>query len=324
LIGTGFFRFGEVNHDDCITLRSLGYDLADNQIDTLTKAFLATTVACARCHNHKLDAISTDDYYAMLGVLRSSRNVSHCIDSPEVNQAQKKRMREIKSELRRELALIWRNDAVEFSRYMQAAHATRGKRPEAAELSAGLDARKLEKWVAALLLEKQPIEEPFEVWRQLSAADTPATPEVNPETKVRSTSEVWQALVQQFTKEEIERTEFNQTKFVPFADFRQYRPQDGQTLQDLGVTSDWKSGGQAMTEGASFSGDFVVSLEADTIVQAILPTGRFTHSLSSKLNGTLRSPVIPAGKKYLSVQVLGQRSSAVRLVSNHRPTIGKA
>jgi len=36
----------------------IGYDIADNQIDTLTKAFQATTVACARCHDHKLDAIS--------------------------------------------------------------------------------------------------------------------------------------------------------------------------------------------------------------------------------------------------------------------------
>ena len=57
----------------------------DNQIDTLTKAFQATTVACARCHDHKLDAISTQDYYALLGILRSSRLVSHTIDAPEAN-----------------------------------------------------------------------------------------------------------------------------------------------------------------------------------------------------------------------------------------------
>ena len=59
VIGTAFYRFGEVNHDDCIGLRQIGYDLLDNQIDTLTKAFQATTVACARCHDHKLDAVST-------------------------------------------------------------------------------------------------------------------------------------------------------------------------------------------------------------------------------------------------------------------------
>jgi hypothetical protein len=48
VIGTGIYRFGEVNHDDCISLRSIGYDLADNQIDTLAKAFLATTVSLSR------------------------------------------------------------------------------------------------------------------------------------------------------------------------------------------------------------------------------------------------------------------------------------
>ena len=85
MIGTAFYRFGEANHDDCISLPQIGYDLADNQIDTLTKAFQGTTVACARCHNHKLDAISTEDYYALLGILRSSRQVSHTIDTPAVN-----------------------------------------------------------------------------------------------------------------------------------------------------------------------------------------------------------------------------------------------
>src|SRR5262249_61770586 len=73
VIGTAFYRFGEANHDDCIALRQIGYDLADNQLDTLTKAFQATTVACARCHDHKLDAVSMKDYYALLGILRSSR-----------------------------------------------------------------------------------------------------------------------------------------------------------------------------------------------------------------------------------------------------------
>ena len=67
VIGTAFYRFGEVNHDDCISLPQIGYDLADNQIDTLTKAFQATTVACARCHDHKLDA----DFDG--GLLRAAR-----------------------------------------------------------------------------------------------------------------------------------------------------------------------------------------------------------------------------------------------------------
>src|SRR5439155_23943440 len=39
--------------------------------DVMTKAFLGLTVSCARCHDHKFDAISTKDYYALLGFLES-------------------------------------------------------------------------------------------------------------------------------------------------------------------------------------------------------------------------------------------------------------
>lgn len=42
-------------------------------IDTTSKAFLGMTVACARCHDHKFDAITTGDYYSWYGMMRSSR-----------------------------------------------------------------------------------------------------------------------------------------------------------------------------------------------------------------------------------------------------------
>ena len=84
-IGTSFYRFGEVNHDDCVGLPSIGYDILDNQIDTLSKAFQATTIACARCHHHKIDAVSMHDYYALLGILKSSRLTAHTIDAESVN-----------------------------------------------------------------------------------------------------------------------------------------------------------------------------------------------------------------------------------------------
>ncbi len=48
-------------------------DRVDNQLDVLSKAFLGLTVACARCHDHKFDAISTRDYYALSGFMQSSR-----------------------------------------------------------------------------------------------------------------------------------------------------------------------------------------------------------------------------------------------------------
>src|SRR5690606_7293487 len=39
----------------------------------LTQAVMASTVACARCHDHKLDPFSMEDYYALAGIFASSK-----------------------------------------------------------------------------------------------------------------------------------------------------------------------------------------------------------------------------------------------------------
>jgi hypothetical protein len=46
-------------------------DVVDEQLDVLTKAFLAQTISCARCHDHKFDPVSQGDYFALSGVFRS-------------------------------------------------------------------------------------------------------------------------------------------------------------------------------------------------------------------------------------------------------------
>jgi len=48
------------------------HDIIDDQIDTITRAFLGLTVSCARCHDHKFDPIPTADYYSLYGVFASS------------------------------------------------------------------------------------------------------------------------------------------------------------------------------------------------------------------------------------------------------------
>ena len=48
------------------------HDQIDDRIDTVTRGLLGLTVACARCHDHKYDAIPTADYYALYGVFASS------------------------------------------------------------------------------------------------------------------------------------------------------------------------------------------------------------------------------------------------------------
>jgi mono/diheme cytochrome c family protein/cytochrome c553 len=52
-------------------------DIVDEQIDVVTKATLGLTVACARCHDHKFDPISTKDYYALAGIFKSTKTMKN-------------------------------------------------------------------------------------------------------------------------------------------------------------------------------------------------------------------------------------------------------
>lgn len=291
VIGTAFYRFGEVNHDDCIDLRSLGFDLVDTQVDTLSKAFQATTVACARCHDHKIDAVSMQDYYALLGILRSSRQVSHTIDAPEVNAQPMQQLRDLKTKIRKELAEVWLAETRDVGRYLLAAEARRSKRPDPGDLARGLDPQRLERWTAALQAEKPTVDDPLSPWRALAVAKSPEPSAFMAE---------WKKLAEQW-----ERSTAAGKGFVPFCDFRG------------GGLAGWQVGGHGLRSGPSPSGDVVLNPDGDTLVKAVLPGGFYTHSLSEKLNGTLRSPLLPKGKKHISFQVLGQRGSALRLVSNN-------
>ena len=57
--------------------KQLEMDVVDEQLDTLSRTFLAQTISCARCHDHKFDPIPTKDYYAIAGILKSSRSLEH-------------------------------------------------------------------------------------------------------------------------------------------------------------------------------------------------------------------------------------------------------
>lgn len=54
----------------------LWLDTVDEQIDTIGRAFLGLTLGCARCHDHKFDPISQEEYYALAGIFRSTEVVT--------------------------------------------------------------------------------------------------------------------------------------------------------------------------------------------------------------------------------------------------------
>ncbi len=71
MVATGFLAIGAktLNERNGVQFE---LDVADEQIDVTTQAFLGITAACARCHDHKFDPIPTKDYYALAGIFRST------------------------------------------------------------------------------------------------------------------------------------------------------------------------------------------------------------------------------------------------------------
>jgi hypothetical protein len=69
IVATGYLavarRFGSGANEFHLTI--------DDAIDNLGKSMLGLSVACARCHDHKFDPIPSKDYYAMYGILESTR-----------------------------------------------------------------------------------------------------------------------------------------------------------------------------------------------------------------------------------------------------------
>ena len=79
-VPTGFFVVGPSYTSDGGDPEAKAQAQAEtlsDRVDTFSRAFLGLTAACARCHNHKFDPITTQDYYAIAGIFKNTRNAEH-------------------------------------------------------------------------------------------------------------------------------------------------------------------------------------------------------------------------------------------------------
>jgi hypothetical protein len=67
---------------DPSVIKTVVADEWEERIQMLSGTVLGLTVACARCHDHKQDPIGTEDYYALAGVLASTRVVARPLLPP--------------------------------------------------------------------------------------------------------------------------------------------------------------------------------------------------------------------------------------------------
>ena len=76
IVATGFLLLGNMNIVEA-DKDKLRVDMVDQQIEKVGKAFLGMTLNCVRCHDHKFDPITLQDYYGLAGIFMSTESVYH-------------------------------------------------------------------------------------------------------------------------------------------------------------------------------------------------------------------------------------------------------
>ena len=150
--------------------KKMVYDVYDEQLDVVAKAFMGLTITCARWHDHKFDPILTKDYYSLVGMFASTRSfedpethVSKLLFTPLIPEKEyvaytkhqeliRDKKLEIDGVIDEELATYNSRLSPKLAEYMLAAHAVSSDPSPLAAVAAekGLDAKILEEWIAYL------------------------------------------------------------------------------------------------------------------------------------------------------------------------------
>lgn len=110
LLGLAHWRLVEHGFQP-IDTRDEQVKTVDSQIDVLTKAFQGITVSCARCHDHKFDAVSQRDYTALAGILESSRPTMLTLDFPEKLELHRDTLAAAQAKVKAALVEAWLAEA---------------------------------------------------------------------------------------------------------------------------------------------------------------------------------------------------------------------
>ena len=281
-LGTGFMRLMEVSS----TASDVGLEeaqIVENQIDTLAKAFQGLTVSCARCHDHKFDAISTADYYALFGVLASSRQSQVIIDTPEVKNHGVDAMRSAKKQIKDRLLALWKDDVQNEAAAMQTwLQAGPGNKPDKAAF-----------WGRVLLREKVDRADPGHLFARIHET---------------ASGQSWEksaaAWLDEQRRESAAREARNEDKFTTTADFRQ--GDAGWFFSGVQPDTIWSGGS-----------DFTLLPEGKELVDRLVPPGLHSDRLTRKHGAIARSKDFSLGTKFISLRVAGGSAAHVRLIQNN-------
>ena len=259
---------------------------ADNQVDVVSKAFLGLSVSCARCHDHKFDAISQKDYYSLFGTLYGARPTQRAIDDETLLDTNKDALAALKVDIRDRLAEAWLEAAdtipTRLLEDLEPAEAAAGE----AESASAREATPEPRDGSAL-----------GAWRELDEVEDGAL------------ARTWRELGDRWESEIDARERFNREHFETAWDF---------SGPDYAATV---GHGTGRPDAPSPPGEFAIEWCARLtcqVLNGIYPGGAYTHLLSSKHAGVIQTPRFPIENDFISLRVLGgDLSLATLIIENH-------
>ena len=272
----------------------------DNQIDVISKAFLGLTVSCARCHNHKFDAISQADFYALFGVLASCRPALIHADAPGAREHRRDDLANLKAAIRPALADAWIESVESLPTPLGRA---------AAEALASVDAAKAKLADATMPKEGEPAKPEAE--RQARAALGKVEKRL---ATFRKPDHPLSALVRlEGLTGEPRTAAWNALR----AEAGRARPTAAQ-LGNLPPPETWLRYG-AGVDGPSLPGEFRIEPAGDRFATRLLPAGIHSNLLVASDGAVLHSPRFVIENDSIRLLVAGEGQARVRLVVRNFP-----
>lgn len=284
--GAAWLHFVEFYHTP-VDVKQEEVNVLETRIDNLGKTFQGLTIACARCHDHKFDAISQRDFQALYSVFASTRMAVRQTNDPTTLHVHDEELLGLRSGIRERVAQVWLNSLNDWAADLAAAWPLI-KSKEALPAPVADADRRRERWIKALQAATSP--------------DVPLTPVANwarqltnPEMPINLEEQrtAWQ---QQQAAADVA----NRDNFQVIADFRSGKP------------ADWFEDGPTFRTAAD--GDLVVAATGHDAISRVSLAGRHTDLVSSKHGGALRSPNFIIEARWISALVQGTGDARLRLV----------
>ena len=284
----------------------------DNQVDVASKAFLGLTVSCARCHDHKFDAISQKDYYSFFGTLYGARPTVRAVDSQAVLETNRDALAALKADIRGLLAEAW-SAAAETVGANLLAELDTGARRAHAGAAAGDAATALDD-AAALDDAETPAEgEAGQSARRTRRGSRGGGGSPRCRQRPRGVAGAgrgraadfpgaWGELRAHWDAEIADRERYNAEHFEPMWDL---------TGPDYAAMV---GHGTGLTATPSRPGEFAIEQRGDLLLTGIYPGGAYTHLLSTKHPGVIQTPSFEVDSDYISFRVMGGDLSFVNLI----------